>query len=530
MAKQTSMVSSTLVLSAMIIVARLFGFVRYYILTNFFDVHMLDIYFAAFKIPDFVFEILISGALTTTLIPFFIKYQKDKEALGRNISSIINFITLSLFILIAILIVIMPYIMFLITPGFDAEKTAVVVYLSRVLLIGQLPFLVIGNFLTGISQARKRFLIPALAPTIYNIAIIFITVLFSDKIQLVAPIAGVIVGAFLFFIIQLPVILYAEFDYAFVIKKTKVLWEFFRVAVPRIFTVMAGQIEATIDLSMATLTGSGSYAMYYLAQHLQLLPVSVIGIAFGQASLPYLSEMYENNNIEELKKIIISSILNLFFFLIPISAFFVFARTPMIRIFFGGNKFSIEDTNLTALILTHFAFSVPFHSIYYFLTRCFYAFFDSRTPFYISVFSIALNAVLSLIFILVLHLPVWSLALAFSTSMNISVLLLMLQLQKKLGKIDFKLLASSSFKMISASLISSLIAYGVYKLLDELIFDTTRTLNVYLLLATIASVHFVIYLFLAWLFNIKEFYLIAKMIIKAKEYQRKIFEVYTGVE
>lgn len=530
MAKQTSMVSSTLVLSAMIIIARLFGFLRYYILTNFFNVHTLDVYFAAFKIPDLVFEILISGALTTTLIPFFIKYQKEKDSLSNNISSIINFITIALFSLILILIIMMPYIMFLITPGFSEEKTQMVIYLSRILLIGQLPFLVVGNFLTGISQARKRFLIPALAPIIYNIAIIIITVAFSPTMHLQAPVLGVIFGAFLFFIIQLPVIFYAEFDYKLVIKKTKVLWDFFRVAVPRVFTVMAGQIEATIDLSLATLTGSGSYAMYYLAQHLQLLPVSVIGIAFGQASLPYLSEMYENNNIEEFKKIIISSILNLFFFLIPISAFLIFARTPIIRIFFGGDQFSIDDTNLTALILTHFVFSIPFHSIYYFLTRCFYAFFDSRTPFYISVFSIGLNAVLSLIFILVLHLPVWSLALSFSISMNISVLFLMIKLQKKLGPMDFKLLTLSTLKMMAAALLSACVAYGVYKLFDELIFDTTRTINVYLLLGTIAFIHFVLYLFLAWLFNVKEFYIIVKMIVKAKEYQRKIFEVYTGVE
>lgn len=530
MAKQSSMVSSTLVLSSMIILARLFGFVRYFILTNFFTVDQLDVYFAAFKIPDLIFEVLISGALTTTLIPFFIKYQKDRTVLSRNISLIVNFISICLFALILILLVFMPYIMVFITPGFSKEKTDAVIYLSRILLIGQLPFLVIGNFLTGISQARKRFLIPALAPTVYNIAIILVTILFSTNFHLQAPIIGVITGAFLFFIVQLPVIFYADFDYRPILFKSKVLWDFFRIAVPRIFTVMVGQIEATIDLSLATLTGSGSYALYYLAQHLQLLPVSVIGIAFGQASLPYLSELYENNNIEEFKKIIISSILNLFFFLIPISLFLIFARTPIVRIFFGGDKFSLNNTNLTALILSYFALSIPFHSIYYFLTRCFYAMFDSRTPFYISVFSIILNAVLSLFFVLVLKLPVWSLALSFSLAMDVSVILLLIMLNKKLGDMDFGSLIVESIKMAFASSVAAIIAYGVYKLFDQLIFDTTRTLNVLLLVGTITIVHFVLYLFLSWALNISEFMIIIKLLMKAKEYRRKIFEVYKGIE
>jgi hypothetical protein len=246
-AQQTSMISSTIILSAMMILARLFGFLRYRILTNYFEVRQLDIYFASFKIPDLIFEVLITGALSTSFIPFFIKYKNDHAKLSKNISSIINFITLILFLLIVIVTVLANFILPIITPGFSKDKIDLIVYYSRIILIGQLPFLVVGNFFTGISQARKRFLIPAVAPIIYNVGIIICTILFSSKIGLEAPVLGVVIGAFLFFIIQLPVIFVSDFEYRFIVERSRVLWDFFRVTMPRVFTVITAQIEATVD-------------------------------------------------------------------------------------------------------------------------------------------------------------------------------------------------------------------------------------------------------------------------------------------
>lgn len=529
-AQQTSMFSSTIILSAMMILARLFGFLRYRILTNYFEVRQLDIYFASFKIPDLIFEVLITGALSTSFIPFFIKYKNDHEKLSKNISSIINFITLILFLLIIMVTILANFILPVITPGFSKEKIDLIIYYSRIILIGQLPFLVVGNFFTGISQARKRFLIPAVAPIIYNVGIIICTILFSSKIGLEAPVLGVVIGAFLFFVIQLPVIFVSDFEYRFILERSRILWDFFRVTMPRVFTVITAQIEATVDLSLSSLISDGSYAIFYLAQHLQLLPVSVIGIAFGQASLPYLSEMYHEKQTEGLKSVIIESILNLFFFIIPIAIFFMFANTNIVKIFFGSRKFDPLTTKLTALTLAYFALSVPFHSIYYFLTRCFYAIFDTRTPFYISIFSIALNAMLSLFFILVLHLQVYSLAIAFSTAMNVSVIILLYRLHKKLNGFDYRELLFNTGKILLASLIPCVIAYKYMTIFDGLIFDTTRTINVFMLLCTTGILYFLLYLFLCWVFSVKEFGLVLKMLLKAKEYQKKIFEIYTGIE
>ncbi|MEO6508484.1 MAG: murein biosynthesis integral membrane protein MurJ, partial [Patescibacteria group bacterium] len=433
LSQQSTVFTSTLIISVMVIVARIFGFLRYRIFAGYFTKEQLDLFFAAFRIPDLIFEILITGALTTSLIPFFIKYQNNKEAQNANMSTIINIVMLALLGVILVLLILLHPIISLITPGFSAEKIDIITRFSYILLIGQLPFFVLGTFLTGISQSKKAFLIPAIAPIVYNIAIIIITFLFAKSLYLYAPIFGVVVGALLFFVVQLPVLYFAHFEYKFVLNKTPAVAEFFKVSLPRILTSIVGQIDATIDLSLTSLLGSGSYTVFYLAQHLHLLPVAVLGISFGQASLPYLSEIYNKEDNTKFKEMIVDSILNVFFLTVPIMGFFIVTRTPIVRFFFGGEKFDWPATVATAVTLSVFSLAIPFHSVYYFLTRCFYAFFDSKTPFVISLISIFLNASISLILILVFHMPVWSLAFSFTISMAVSVTLLIIMLYKKLG-------------------------------------------------------------------------------------------------
>jgi len=514
----------------MIVLSSFIGFLRYRVLSNYYPKEELDLFFAAFRIPDLIFEILITGAFSSAFIPIFIKYKNSFEQLSINISSIFNLIILILFLIIGIILLFLKPLITAITPGYNLTQIETVSYFSKILLIGQLPFLILGNFLTSLSQSQKKFLLPALAPIIYNLTIILSTIIFYPTFKLSAPFIGVCFGAFLFLLTQLPIVSSSLFDYRFIIKKTSGLIEFIRMIIPRTLTVVVAQIEATVGLSLTTLLGAGAYTAFYLAQRLQLLPVSIFGIAIGQASLPYLSELVNENKIDDLKKVITSTILNLFFILFPIASFLIFARTPLIRLFFGGQRFDWQATVTTAYTLSYFAFSIPLHSLYYFLTRCFYALIDSRTPFFISLFSIIFNLVLSLIMIIFFKLPVWSLAIAFSISISINVFILYFFLSKKINGFSPKELVTEVFKITVVTVISSIISYFASKLLDGLIFDTSRTINLFFLIFITAAIHFMLYLFLSWWFNIKEMFLITKLILKAKEYRKKILEVYTQYE
>jgi len=514
----------------MIILSRFFGFLRYRTLAGYFTKDELDIFFASFRIPDLVFEILITGAVTSSLIPIFIKYQKTQKALNENISSIMNILSLILFGVVLIVFIFAAQIIPLMTPGFSAEKIELIVRFSRVLLISQLPFLVFANFLTGIGQANKTFIISSLAPIAYNIVIIIATILFAQQFHLLAPILGVSIGAFALFMMQLPLLFTSEFVYVPVMKITYGVKEFFRMIVPRVITVITSQIDATIDLLLTSILGSGSYTIFYLAQHLQLLPVSVIGISVGQASLPYISEVYQQKKTEEFKKIIVDSILGIFFLTIPIMSFFIFARTPLVRLFFGGQKFDWDATVQTAVTLSYFALSIPFHSVYYFLTRCYYAFLDSRTPFVISVISVFINTALSLLFIFVLKLPVWSLGASFSIAIFLNVFFLYIILAKKIKGLNNTLLITETIKIILTTFISSFFVYWEMRVLDGLILDTSRTINVFFLLAIGGISYLVLFLFLAWIFNLREFSILHKFTARAKAYQKKVVEIYTDIE
>lgn len=529
-ASQTSMLSSTIIISGMMLIARFFGFLRYRVLTGYFSAEELDIFFASFRIPDLIFEILITGAITTTFIPFFIKYKHHPEQQKKYISSFINIVLILVAFAIVILALAMPVIIPVITPGFDEEKTGLIVMYSQLLLIGQLPFLVIGNFFTGIAQAKKIFIIPALAPAVYNLAIIICTLVFFAEMYLLAPVIGVMIGAVLFLLVQIPIMWLTSFRYQLVLTKTREMWEFFRMAVPRVFTSIISQIDATIDLSLTTLIGAGSYTTFYFAQHLQLLPISLIGMAFGQASLPYLTELHQEKKTEAFKKVVLESLLNLFYLTIPIMVFLIVSRTPIVRLFYGGDQFDWEATNMTALTLSYFALSLPLHSAFYFLTRCYYALFDSRTPFYISLFTILLNASLSVLFVLGIGLPVWSLALSFSIGMNINVTILFFVLVRRLGGFEWRLFIVELIKISMASILAGCILFFANNLLDMLIFDTERTINVFLLLLVNGILFVMVYLGLTWLVAVREMYLLSRMIWKIKQYQQKYSEVSTPVQ
>lgn len=522
---QGGMFSSAMILSFMIVISRIFGFIRYRTLAGYFTKDQLDVFFAAFRIPDLVFELLITGALTSSLIPIYIKYQKNETERREVTTSIFNFISVILIVCIIILLPILHIIIPLITPGFQGEKLNEVVLFSRILLLGQLPFLVFGNFFTGIAQARKLFLVTTIPPIIYNVSVIVATLLFAQSNGLYAPIIGINIGAVIFALIQLPVIWDEIAGWRPIFKLHTGVTDFFKMMGPRLLTILVAQIDATIDLTLTTLLGSGAYTIFYFAQHLQLLPVSVIGMAFGQASLPYLTEMVESKKKEDLAEIISESILNILFLTVPIAIYFIFARTPLVRMFFGGEKFDWDATVQTAFLLSYFAVSIPLHSIYYLLTRCFYALLDSKTPFYSSFIGVASNTLFSVIAIVVLRLPVWSLGISFSLSMLMQVGILFFLLQKKVffALIPFFL---SFFKILIAGIIAAPIPYVLIKLMDNLILDTTRTINIVILLASSVLLYFLLYLFVAWLINVKELSLVARLTFKAKEFQKKITEMY----
>lgn len=525
--KQKDILSSALILSSMFIFSSLLGLLRYRTYLSYFTREEVGLFLSAFRLPDFVFEILITGALSSAFIPLFIKYKTDQNKLYTNISTIINFIACCLCLGIILLFFTTDSFTPFILSGFTKNQIATVITISKILLVAQVPFMVFGNILSGISQANRIFIITAIAPLVYNLGIILGTILFSKQYGIYGPVIGVVAGSGLLFISQLPIIKITNFHYQLLSFKKNILHEFIHLFIPRVLTVLTNQIDLFVDLMLSSVRGAGSVAIFSIAQSLQFFPVTFIGIAYGQASLPYLADLFAEKKLIELKKIFVDSILQLLFLIVPLSLFFIFARTPIVRFAVGGPKLDWEGTVQIAKTLSFFSVSLPFHTIFYFITRAFYATHNSKTPFKINVFSTIINTILSMYFIYILKLPVWSLAISFAIAISINILLLLYFFYKEIEGFDYKKLFFNSFKIYSASLVSAIVAYSLMKILDRWFLDTTRTINVFFLLLIVFSVFGLAYLFLSWAFSIEEIYVLGKLLLKIKELKKRLVEVYS---
>jgi putative peptidoglycan lipid II flippase len=220
--------------------------------------------------------------------------------------------------------------------------------------------------------------------------------------------------------------------------------------------------------------------------------------------------------------------LQLLYISIPLSLFFIFARTPIVRIIFGGRKFDWIGTNSTALTVSIFALSIPMHTIFYFITRSFYASHDTRTPFVINFMSVALNASLSYFFISYLKLGVWSLGLAFSIAVSINVIALITAFYFKIKGFDFTKLIVHTVKIYVTGFCASIAPYLLLKLMDDLLIDTARTINVLTLLTMTFLLFVLCYAFFSWLFNVEEIYMFRHIVRRFTSFKKQIEEVYSG--
>lgn len=504
--KQTDILSAAAVIMLLSFTSALLGLARDRLLAHYFTADLVGIYFASFRLPDFAFQVLIFGALSVAFIPIFTEYwQKDKAEAWRFAAGLLNLATLLFILLITLFSLFVQPLSFLIVPGLAKENPqhlALFVNLTRVILLAQI-FFVFSAFLTGILQSFQRFLFPALAAVFYNLGIIAGIVFFSP-LGMYGVVLGIILGALMHFLIQLPLAISLGF-------RPRLNFNFShpgilavgRLMVPRSLTLAATQINLTVNMSLASLISLSSITFLNFAQHLAMVPVNFFGASIAQAAFPTLSRVRSQNRIEEFKTLLISSFHQILFLTAPIVTILVILHTPVTRLVFGSRLFSWEATVLTGRTLAFFSVGLSAQGLAYLLMRGFYALRDTRTPLKISSFSILLNVSTSALFVLLLKWPVWSLGISTSLAAFVNLFFLLFLLDRRVGKFDRGKLLLPVLKMISAAFVMALSLWLLIKIF-ELVFDTNRTIN--LLVATFLTSFsgLSIYFFLAWILSIKE--------------------------
>ncbi len=454
---------AALLLGAASLASRFLGVLRDRVLAGEFGAgDTLDIYYAAFRIPDLIFNLLILGALSAGFIPIFTaaicaakeKNEEPKEA-WKIANSVMNIMGASLAVLCGLFIVLAPWIVPVITPGFGPEKMAMTVTMTQIMMFSPI-FLGFSNILGSVLQSFRRFFVYALAPIFYNIGIIIGALFFTRWWGIYGLAWGVVLGAAAHMLIQAPAAWRLGFRYAPLFdlanKKIRAIG---KMMIPRTLGLAVSQINLVVMTIIASALVPGSLAIFNLANNLQYFPVGIIGISFAVAAFPLLGEFAAAGKKEEMIKSFSETTRQIVFFIIPASVLFLVLRAQIVRVIFGAGYFNWEDTILTADTLAYFVLSLFAQALIPLLARFFYALQDSKTPFFIGLISAAVN-ILAAIF-LVGPWGVAGLAMAFSLASVLNFILLWIVLRIKFGPLDEGNILKSTFKISAAA---SLMAFA----------------------------------------------------------------------
>ncbi len=478
------------------LVSRLLGVFRDRILAGEFGAgDTLDIYYAAFRIPDLVFNLLVLGALSAGFIPLFTGLVKDEKDTGNNkqawsfANNLLNIMIIGLLILILILEIVAPVLTKLITPGFSDKKLELTVALTRIMFFSPL-LLGISSVFSGILQSFKRFFVYSLSPIFYNIGIIIGALFFVPFWGIYGLAWGVVLGAFMHLVVQLPLVFRMGYRYGLQFKlKDEMIKRIGRLMVPRTLSLAITQVNLVVITIIASTLESGSLTIFNFANNLQSFPVGIFGISFAVAAFPALSNAARNP-----KKIVehfSGTLRQILFFIVPFSVIIVALRAQIVRAVLGTGAFTWEDTILTMDTLGYFMIGLFAQATIPLLVRMFYARQNSKTPFYIGLFAIAVNIALSLwlpkvtlcnllvgtsglVSSACLPLGVKGLALAFSISSILNFVLLWYALKKNIGALDGKHIVRSTLKFIFAASIAALVVQGMKEVVWPYI-DMTKT-------------------------------------------------------
>jgi putative peptidoglycan lipid II flippase len=505
--KQQTIGSAAIILMCMVIGSGLLGLIRLRMLYDRFTPEQTGVFFAAFRLPNFLFEMLAMGSLASAFIPVFTRYiTKDDEAHAQQMaSSIINLTVLLLCVLAVPIFIFAEPICHALAPGFNGKELSDMILYTRIMLMLQVIPLVVGNFFTGMLQSYKLFIVPALAPIVYNIGMIIGIAVFSESFGLMAAVIGVGIGAFFFLGIHIPILIRLGYKHrlSFAYRDPGVV-EVGKLMVPRLLGLGVSQIDVSVDLALSTMLGPKMVTVFYLAQSLQQIPVRLFGATISQALLPTLSAASAIEDKERFRQSILSAYHMILFFVLPASMLFIVLRIPIIRLTYGATFFDWEATVLTAMTLSMFAFSLFAQAIAQVFTRGFYALYDTKTPVMTGVVTIMVNAVLSVLFIMYFGLPVWSLGLSTTIASILNAGILLLLLNRKIGGFRLFDLLWKPFKMLVAALVAGCIIFVPMKVFDQLVFDTTRVLGLLLLTGVTGGLGLISYMFLSWVFDIGE--------------------------
>ncbi len=440
----------------------------------------LDIYYAAFRIPDLLYVLFASILSVYVLLPF-VNRAEEKNGIAAGvavISQVFSLFLIGFSVVAGVLAITAPWYVPYIFPGLATEAGTLTVLLQILLL--QAFFLGLSSLCGVVTQIGHRFVLYAISPLFYNLGIIIGITVFYQFFGLAGLALGVVIGALGHLAIQIPFVVTSQYRFTWQHKiEWKLIKEILVVAIPRGLTLSVNQLVLLLLIGIATTMAAGSVSVFQFAFNLQSVPLAVIGMSYSVAAFPTLSRMLAKGKTKEFNLHLLTALRHIIFWSIPIMVLIVVLRAQIVRVLLGSGAFDWADTRLTAAVLAVFVISLFAQAILLLLFRAFYAGGRTLVPFLVASISSGLAIITAFLLVdFYVTQPAWQIALrdmfrlqdvigaevlilafAFTVSQLLQLVMLVFLSRKTFG-ISYRPLYKLTLKAILASMVGGIIAYA----------------------------------------------------------------------
>ncbi|MDP9483187.1 MAG: murein biosynthesis integral membrane protein MurJ [Chloroflexota bacterium] len=465
-----SLARAGLIVTGAFLISRALGWVRLAVLgATIGATSELDTFFAAFGIPDLIFQLVAAGALSSALIPIVAGLLEtgEESRAWRVASTVADLMLVILAVLAVVVFVAAPVIVGWITPGFSPAQQAQTVDLTRIMLVSPIV-LALGSLATSLLNAKGRFAASAVAPIMYNLAIIGAALFLAPTYGVTGLAIGVVAGSACHLAIQLLPLRQVGFRWTPRIDlDDSAARQALILMVPRAIGLGASQLTFVVARALATTIGVGAVTAFSIAFSIFQIPIGVIGIPIGVVMLPSLSRDLARGDTARYVNLVSRALRLILWVMLPLAGLTVVLRTEIVTVLFGYGRFDQRGVDLTATVLVVLAFALASESLIAILARAFYAGRDTLTPVIAAVLAVVLNVSLSIA--LVGRLELAGIGLAIVVGSWAEVVYLLVVLRRRVGGFDLSgLIGSGGLALVGAS-IASAVAWAVLNLAERLV-------------------------------------------------------------
>src|SRR3989454_2019711 len=502
-----SVARASIIMIATLVASRVLGWLRLSVIgATFGQSPQLDAFWAAFRIPNAVFDLLVAGALASAFIPVFTGYlAREREEEGwRVASSVLNAVVLLLVAFSAVMWLLAPILVpVVVAPGFSGDQLALTVDLTRLMLLSPI-FMGLSSLTTGILNSYRQFLSGATAPLVYNAVIILFALFAAPFLGIQALAYGVVTGALFMWLVQLPELTFRRTRYSFSLDLGHPgVRDVLRLAGPRTLPLGAVQIVFIVDTNLASRMPEGSLTALTYAFQLLMLPLGVFSIAISAAIFPTLSHFASLGQVNRMRDAVQQGIRWILFLTLPTAILMIVLRRPIVNLLFQYGNFGPGERELTQAAFLFYSLGLAGHALIQILARAYFAARDTTTPLALTLVSIGLNVVLDLLLAQPLGINGLALANSIATLVEAALLLMLLATRARLRLVG---LGVSSLKQVSASLLMGVAMFGFIRVTNlpfDLLVDPSKPV-LFLQTLLAATVGGVVYLGAAYVLRIGE--------------------------